>query len=53
MYGKVGIATGQGKRSGRRLTIRSKRLATAAIFERILLTKLVYNESSLAHPQAP
>jgi hypothetical protein len=35
------------------LTIRSRRLAPAAIFNHILLAKLVYNVGGLAHPQAP
>ena len=46
-YRSAGIGIGQGLRPGRRLTIRSKRLATLAIFEDSLLTKLVYNEVTL------
>jgi hypothetical protein len=35
------------------LTIRSRRLAIAAIFDLGLLAKLGYKESSFAGPQAP
>ncbi len=35
-----------------RLTIRCTRLATLGIFNRVLLAKLGYNVSGLAHPQA-
>jgi hypothetical protein len=48
--GLMGRVVGQTK-SG--LTIRSRRLATLAIFDDILLAKLVYNESNRTHPQAP
>ena len=44
---KVGVG------SGRRLTIRSRRLAPAAIHNHSLLAQLMYNEVSLAHSQAP
>jgi hypothetical protein len=37
----------------RRPTIRSRRLATATIFNLTLLAKLCYNGSKLAHSQAP
>ena len=46
-------AIGSGFNSGNRPTIHLRRLATLAFLELIWLTKLCYNGSSLACPQAP